>query len=444
MPYLGKSPSAGVRQRYQYTATAGQTTFSGTDLGNLTLTYTDNNFVDVFQNGVLLKGGGTDYTATSGTSVVLATGASVSDVIEIIVYDVFSVGNFFNRTDSDSRYLNVAGDTMTGSLDLNGTELVLDADGDTTIHADTDDQIDIKVAGADKVRVDSSGRVGINTGTSTLTSQLNVGTVGAASIGGDGAMIGGTKESFSSSVYKLWKGQLTVFDDSTQAEGTGGAIILGGSYLDADQNPIHCATFEASKANGTDNNYEFNAVIRHRENGNATMQISALFGQQVQFFTNNTHRFNIDSSGNLTASDTSIGSLSDERLKENIDNYTYPLDTFKKFEVKTFDWKQPQEHLNKTKQKGLVAQDVEKVDANFVYEYEIVDGSKDGQYVPSVEVTEKVTDDMDGVERTFKHNKKFAKASKLGETDAMYISVIQQLIAKVDALEARIKKLEDG
>ena len=120
MPYIGKSPSAGVRQRYQYTATAGQTTFTGTDLGNLTLTYTDNNFVDVFQNGVLLKGGGTDYTATSGTSVVLATGASVSDVIEIIVYDVFSVGNFFNRTDSDSRYVNVDGDTMTGEFKANG------------------------------------------------------------------------------------------------------------------------------------------------------------------------------------------------------------------------------------------------------------------------------------------------------------------------------------
>ena len=137
MPYIGKSPSAGVRQRYQYTATAGQTTFSGTDLGNLTLTYTDNNFVDVFQNGVLLKGGGTDYTATSGTSVVLTTGASVSDVIEIIVYDVFSVGNFFNRTDSDSRYYK-------HSL---GEELILDADGDTSITADTDDQIDIKVGG---------------------------------------------------------------------------------------------------------------------------------------------------------------------------------------------------------------------------------------------------------------------------------------------------------
>ena len=163
MPYIGKSPSAGVRQRYQYTATAGQTTFSGTDLGNLTLTYTDNNFVDVFQNGVLLKGGGTDYTATSGTSVVLTTGASVSDVIEIIVYDVFSVGNFFNRTDSDSRYVNVDGDTMTGSLDLNGTELVLDADGDTSITADTDDQIDFKTGGSDAVTIDASGNMGLGT-----------------------------------------------------------------------------------------------------------------------------------------------------------------------------------------------------------------------------------------------------------------------------------------
>ena len=111
----------------------------------------------MFQNGVLLKGGGTDYTATSGTSVVLTTGASVSDVIEIIVYDVFSVGNFYSRTDSDSRYVNVSGDTMTGALDLDGQELVLDADGDTSITADTDDAIDIKTGGTDRIRIDGDG-----------------------------------------------------------------------------------------------------------------------------------------------------------------------------------------------------------------------------------------------------------------------------------------------
>jgi len=39
-----------------------------------------------------------------------------------------------------------------GSLDVEGRELILDADGDTSITADTDDQIDIKIAGADDFR----------------------------------------------------------------------------------------------------------------------------------------------------------------------------------------------------------------------------------------------------------------------------------------------------
>ena len=156
MPYIGKSPSGlGVRTRYLYTATASQTTFSGADTQNLTLSYSDSNFIDVHQNGVLLKIVD-DYTATSGTSVVLGTGATADDVIEITVYDIFSVANHVKKS----------GDIMTGSLDLNGSELILDADGDTSITADTDDQIDIKVGGTDRVKIESDGDVTI-TGTGT-------------------------------------------------------------------------------------------------------------------------------------------------------------------------------------------------------------------------------------------------------------------------------------
>jgi len=43
------------------------------------------------------------------------------------------------------------------SLDLNGGELILDADGDTSITADTDDQIDFKIAGSDTVHITSTG-----------------------------------------------------------------------------------------------------------------------------------------------------------------------------------------------------------------------------------------------------------------------------------------------
>ena len=139
MAYIGTSPTQAVRTRFLYTATASQTTFSGADTQNLTLRYSDANFVDVYQNGVLLKGGGADYTATTTTSVVLATGATADDVIEIIVYDVFAVANLIKKD----------GDTVEGVINFNGKEITLDADFDTSITSDTDDQIDIKIAGAD-------------------------------------------------------------------------------------------------------------------------------------------------------------------------------------------------------------------------------------------------------------------------------------------------------
>ena len=152
MPYIGRTLGQGTRSRFLYTATAGQTTFSGSDTQSNTLAYSDNNGVDCFQNGVLLKGGGADYTATSGTSVVLTTGASVNDIIEIMVYDVFAIADHVKKS----------GDAMTGALtniDVNGTELILDSDGDTSITADTDDQIDFKTGGNDRVVIDASGNL---------------------------------------------------------------------------------------------------------------------------------------------------------------------------------------------------------------------------------------------------------------------------------------------
>ena len=110
MPYIGRTLGQGTRSRFLYTATAGQTTFSGSDSQSNTLAYADNNGLDCFQNGVLLKGGGADYTATTGTSVVLTTGASVNDVIEILVYDVFAIADHVKKS----------GDTITGQLNANG------------------------------------------------------------------------------------------------------------------------------------------------------------------------------------------------------------------------------------------------------------------------------------------------------------------------------------
>lgn len=152
MPYIGRTLGQGTRSRFLYTATAGQTTFSGSDSQSNTLAYSDNNGLDCFQNGVLLKGGGADYTATSGTSVVLTTGASVNDVIEILVYDVFAIADHVKKS----------GDAMTGALtniDVNGTELILDADGDTSIQASSDDTLILKTNSNTALSIDANGHI---------------------------------------------------------------------------------------------------------------------------------------------------------------------------------------------------------------------------------------------------------------------------------------------
>jgi hypothetical protein len=116
MAYIGTSPSNGVRRVHTYTATANQTTFTGSSTEGVTLTYADTNYIDVFQNGVLL--GSADYTSTSGTSVVLAQGASVSDLVVIVVYDVFSVADTVSKTSGGTFD---GGVTMGGTLSVSGT-----------------------------------------------------------------------------------------------------------------------------------------------------------------------------------------------------------------------------------------------------------------------------------------------------------------------------------
>jgi hypothetical protein len=84
---------------FEYTATAGQTTFSGSSLTSTTLSYTAG-MAQVFMNGVLLAA--SDYTATNGTSVVLASGASAGDAVSILALASFSVANAYTKSEIDA------------------------------------------------------------------------------------------------------------------------------------------------------------------------------------------------------------------------------------------------------------------------------------------------------------------------------------------------------
>lgn len=88
----------GTTSRQTYTATGGQTSFN--------ITY-DVGFVDVYLNGVKLLVS-TDFTATSGTNIVLASGATAGDIVDIVAYGAFSLANHYTQTASDARYTQIS------------------------------------------------------------------------------------------------------------------------------------------------------------------------------------------------------------------------------------------------------------------------------------------------------------------------------------------------
>ena len=142
-------------------------------------------------------------------------------------------------------------------------------------------------------------------------------------------------------------------------------------------------------------------------------------------------RFQIKGNADLLADDTSIGSLSDERLKKDIEDFTYDLDKFKALQTKSFKWKNT--IIRKTgTQYGTIAQQIESVDPDFIIEDELKPTiTTNGEENTNPDYT--LIKDTDGV----------AKASKItGKKDAMFISVIQQLISKVETLENEVKVLK--
>jgi hypothetical protein len=109
MPYLGRGPGFGIRQRYFYTASADDTSVSGSDDNGLTLIFTDGLFIDVYLNGVLLDPN-SDYNTTTTNTVAGLAALSANDFVEVIVYEQFSIGDVVPAS---------SGGTFSGAITVN-------------------------------------------------------------------------------------------------------------------------------------------------------------------------------------------------------------------------------------------------------------------------------------------------------------------------------------
>ena len=113
----------GTSARFNYVATSNQTTFTGADTAGNTLAY-DAGFVDVYLNGSKLLNG-TDVTVTSGSSVVLAVGATTGDIIDIVGFGTFNVAAINAANINSGTLAVVRGGTGISSLSGNAGKALL-------------------------------------------------------------------------------------------------------------------------------------------------------------------------------------------------------------------------------------------------------------------------------------------------------------------------------
>jgi len=221
----------GVYKKTQFTATAAQTNFT------IATGYTVG-FVDVYLNGIRLVVAD-DFTATDGSTIILATPAASGDAVEVVAYGTFNVANALLKS----------GDTMSGNLVVSGTTTMLspvaiaNTTGNTFVVANT-------------------GAVTI-TGTLTASANINFDS-GTFFVDGTNNRVGinSTSPLAPLSLYNASSGLLATLQNATTGTTSG-----DGSYIALDGN---------------------NLQISNKESAN------------VIFYTADTERMRIDASGRVT------------------------------------------------------------------------------------------------------------------------------------------------
>ena len=154
MAYIGKQPTVGNFQVCDAISVVnGQAAYT-LQVGGVNVAPESANHMLVSLNGILQKPG-SSFTI-SGSTMTFASNLATGDVIDFvqILGNVLDLGQPSDDTVTSAK---LSGNLVTpGTLDVNGNELILDADADSSITADTDDTIHVKIGGTDKLTLSSS------------------------------------------------------------------------------------------------------------------------------------------------------------------------------------------------------------------------------------------------------------------------------------------------
>tara|TARA_B100000287_G_scaffold416378_1_gene450990 strand:- start:1230 stop:2714 length:1485 start_codon:yes stop_codon:yes gene_type:complete len=494
MPYIGRSTDGfGVRSRFVYLASSGDTSVSGADANGATLTFTDGAYVDVYLNGVLLKPT-TDYnTSTAGTIAGLSA-LNTNDEVTVIVYDVFTVADMVSAT---------SGGTFSGAVSLpDNVNLNIGTGSDLSVHWDGTDG-HITVDGT--LNIDGSGE--------TLAKFIDDGAVELyhnnskkSETTANGIVVGGvTAETHNSSMKTVQvgaRGFLTPFDSgavylnsnifyntSSQWEyataGGGNVLSLnnGSLYYYHVQNGSDGGTaslverFVIANNNNNNDNYIYyksnrNSVAHYFQNEHDTYP----YGCYIEFPNaspdNNSQyfltchdstiaRLRIYADGDVVNHDNSYGSTSDERLKQDIVDASSQWDDIKNIKIRNFKKKDDVEKYGDKawSQIGVIAQELETISPKLIRETEpdendVAINSEFGTVVDDTDkpIEYKETDtipdgkkvgDIKGYEKKVEV-KSNVKAVMYSVLYMKAVKALQEAMTRIETLEAKVKALEEA
>ena len=234
MAYIGAEPQIGNYQICDAISVVnGQAAYT-MQVGSANVVPESANHMIVSLNGVIQKPG-SSFTVSSST-ITFASNLATGDSIDFIIL----LGNVLDLgvpSDSTVTTAKLSGNLVTpGTLDVNGQELILDADADTSITADTDDQIDIKIAGADDFKFSANAMNVLSGSTLTIDSGATITNSGTANGFGtdpDGAQV--FNESGAAVDFRVESdnnANMFVVDGSTDCVAIGQAAGSGSYELD--------------------------------------------------------------------------------------------------------------------------------------------------------------------------------------------------------------------